>query len=138
MSMSIPRIGLLAGLVLVIAAAGCGGKSEEDEAATPRNQDAAAKTAARNLVMEVETCYTDVQDYSQCGDAALRKNGVKLAFGDGPGQVTVGQMEIGSYKVIAHSKSGNTFSIERLDDGETKFTCDDSGTDKGGCQNGAW
>lgn len=135
---SIHRIGLLAGLVLVLAAAGCGGKSAKDEAAKARNQDAAAKVAARNLAMEVESCYTDFQDYSRCGVAKLTKNGVKLAFGDGPGQVTVGEMEIGSYKVTAHSESGNTFSIQRSNDGAMKLTCDGSGTDKGGCRNGAW
>src|SRR5206468_6721187 len=31
-----------------------------------KGQDASAKSDARNMVSQVESCYTDAQDYSQC------------------------------------------------------------------------
>src|SRR5947208_12025078 len=36
-----------------------------------KGQDASAKSDARNMVSEVETCYTDSQDYGPCVPGAV-------------------------------------------------------------------
>jgi type IV pilus assembly protein PilA len=77
-----------------------------------KGQDAAAKSDARNAVSQVESCYTDEQNYANCesGDTALAD--AKL-----PGTVTVAVNASNGYKVTATSKSSNSFYIEK--DGAT-------------------
>ena len=38
-----------------------------------KGQDASAKSDARNLVSQIESCYTDAQDYSKCTSTASRQ-----------------------------------------------------------------
>ena len=53
-----------------------------------KGQDASAKSDARNLVSQVEACFADTQDYTQCNTAsALGTTG--LDYGTGAGQVSV-------------------------------------------------
>ncbi len=53
-----------------------------------KGQDASAKSDARNLVSQVEACFADTQDYTQCNTStALGTTG--LDFGTGNGQVNV-------------------------------------------------
>src|SRR5919198_5983177 len=54
-------------------------------------QDASAKSDARNMVSQVESCYATQQDYTQCNtDTALSADGpTGLDWGTGAGQVSV-------------------------------------------------
>lgn len=98
-----------------------------------RAQDGNAKSDARNLVPYIESCYSDTQDYMQCGPAVLPASG--LSLGTGPAQVTSTPKPTG-YTVVAYSKSGNTFTIDKTNGAYTK-TCTTAG--QGGCHaGGSW
>ena len=128
---------------VVFAVAGCGGKSNRKATyhppstqATTANadqEDATAKSDARNLVAEVETCFVDQQMYTACKKPA----GTKLSLGSGPGQVEVSAAAVATYTVAAHSKSGANFNVTKDSSGALKRTCDKPG--KGGCPaGGSW
>src|SRR3954453_17216241 len=76
-----------------------------------KGQDSSAKSDARNLVSQIESCYTDAQSYNQCTTTAQLGN-TGLPVGTGQGSVTVSTVS-DSYTVAATSKSGNTFSITK-------------------------
>src|SRR5437660_10490856 len=73
-----------------------------------KGQDSSAKSDARNLVSQIESCYTDAQDYSQC--TAPANTGLPVVS---PGVTTPATGSVGSiagtndYTIVAHSKSGN-------------------------------
>jgi len=72
-----------------------------------KGQDASAKSDARNLVSQVEACFADTQDYTQCNTAsALGTTG--LSYGSGAGQVEVSASAVGTFTVTATSQSTNT------------------------------
>ena len=77
-----------------------------------KGQDASAKSDARNLVSQVESCFADTQDYTGC-DTAAELGTTGLDIGTGDGQVDVTASAAGTFTVTAHSKSGNTFNITR-------------------------
>ncbi len=100
-----------------------------------KSQDAAAKSDARNLVSQIESCYTTTNDYQLCeeGDTALDTEGIDMASSN----VTSGAQR--SYLIVSTSASGNTFTITKTNGAAPVRTCDDSaGTTKGGCNGGAW
>jgi hypothetical protein len=101
-------------------------------------QDAEAKSNARNLVSQVESCAADAIDasYLRCDSPeALGSTGLDYGFHSGQVQVTT---SISGYKVQAQSKSGNAFQI--IKDGATGVStrkCVTAG--KGGCDySGSW
>jgi hypothetical protein len=123
--------------------AGCGGgeKSNRKAAYTPppttapasgnaNQQDAEAKAAARTLVTAVEACFVDQQDYSAC----KKPSGASVTIGSGPGQVEVASAATATYSVVAHSKSGTAFKVEKGSDGSSSRSCDKPGD--GGCPSG--
>jgi type IV pilus assembly protein PilA len=112
--------------------AGCGGDDEKD-AESAKTDDAQAKSNARNLVSEVEVCYAENQDYSACENPA----GTQLPIGSGEGQVEVHEASTTGYTVVAHSKSGNSFTLTKSESG-TKRTCGAGGSEEGGCKDGRW
>ena len=75
-----------------------------------KGQDAEAKSNARNLVSEVESCYADTEDYQACDDEAaapLNQSGLPLGTDDGEGDVVSADAD--SYTITGYSKSGNEF-----------------------------
>ncbi len=107
-----------------------------------KGQDAEAKSNARNLVSQVESCYAQKQAYSSCNTAAaLGTTGLKVvdtaptASTDEVSVVTAGT---NTYKITAASKSGNTFSITKAADGTSTRTCDGSAAGNGGCDGTSW
>lgn len=130
--------------------AGCGGGGDTKTVVVSQPQvtqeaapgqakglDASAKSDARNMVSQMESCYTEKQSYEPCGSAdALAATG--LAIGGGPGQVEVADATATTYTVIAHSESGNSFQIEKTKDGTYTRTCEVGGADAGGCTSGSW
>jgi hypothetical protein len=60
-----------------------------------------------------------------------------LVIGTGAGQVSFANMGTTSYDVIGHSKSGNTFTISKLNGAGPTRTC--TQTNKGACPaSGNW
>ena len=78
-----------------------------------KGQDASAKSNARNMVSQVESCYAEKEDYTLCDTSAeLGTHG--LPWGSGPGEVQVDSgATTNTYTVTATSKSTKTFSLSR-------------------------
>jgi type IV pilus assembly protein PilA len=91
-----------------------------------KGQDSSAKSDARNMVSQVESCFTDEQNYANCTQPA--NSG--LDYGTGTGQV-----EMTTFTVVGHSKSGNHFSIIKQATGAVTRTCTTGGS--GSCLNGS-
>ncbi|HEY6758871.1 MAG TPA: prepilin-type N-terminal cleavage/methylation domain-containing protein [Baekduia sp.] len=96
-------------------------------------QDTDAKSNARSLVEQIEGCYSNTQDYTQCGAAALGATG--LPIGTGLGEVSVTPVDQVSYTIVAKSKSGGSFTITKTGTTPITRTCD--GASKG-CNNNTW
>ncbi len=77
-------------------------------------QDSSAKSDARNMVSQLESCYTDSNTYvgSGSGGTCLSSN-TGLTYGTGQGQVQVSAVGAGTYTVDAKSQSGNDFIITK-------------------------
>jgi type IV pilus assembly protein PilA len=87
-----------------------------------KGQDSSAKSDARNLVTQVESCFADSQDYTKCVTAAqLGTTG--LSIGTGTGQVSVTASQVDGYTITANSKSGNAFLIQKSAGGAPTRTC---------------
>src|SRR4051794_36769779 len=91
-------------------------------------QDADAKSNARNMVSQVESCYADTQDYTQCAttDGTTLGDGTKPAH---PAAVTVASTAINDYVITAPSPTGKNFVITRVSaTGVTSRTITGSGS----------
>ena len=102
-----------------------------------KGQDADAKSNARNLVSQVESCFADTQDYALC-DTAAELGDTGLAIGGGAEQVQVSNPSATGFTVTATSKAstgGNhTFTITKNTNGTQTRTCTPEG--KGACKTG--
>ena len=103
-----------------------------------KGQDADAKSAARNMVSQVESCFATEQDYTKCDAAALGNTGLSIGTANGQVNVAVGA---GTYTVTAKSKATtggvHTFTILKETDGDTVRDCTPTG--EGGCPTtGKW
>jgi type IV pilus assembly protein PilA len=87
-----------------------------------KGQDSSAKSDARNMVSQVESCYTDTQDYAQCQTAAELPN-TGLDIGGATGQVEVTAAATDTYTIVGHSKSNNNFTITKGTNGAITRTC---------------
>jgi len=108
-----------------------------------KGQDGEAKSNARNVVSQVESCYAQKQDYGECDTiATLGNTGLPLVDSSPAsksGNVAVTAADEDSYTVVAASKSGNTFNIVKNDDGTSDRTCSvTGGTSNGGCDGSSW
>src|SRR5690242_14459113 len=101
-------------------------------------QDSSAKSDARNMVSQLESCYTDNNTYTgstasgTTASTCLPTN-TGLAIGGGKGQVDVTVAADDTYTVVATSKSNNTFTITKTTAGTTSRSCTGS---NGGCSGG--
>jgi type IV pilus assembly protein PilA len=86
-----------------------------------KGQDSSAKSDARNLVSQIESCYTDAQSYDSCTSTTQLGN-TGLPVGSGSGSVTV-SATTNAYTVVATSKSGNLFTITKATTGAITRTC---------------
>ncbi|MEX1141698.1 MAG: prepilin-type N-terminal cleavage/methylation domain-containing protein [Thermoleophilaceae bacterium] len=107
-----------------------------------KGQDGSAKSNARNLVSQIESCYAQKQDYSQCDTVAdLGQTGLPLtdaAPAASSGDVGVTASATSTYTVTAESKSGNGFLIVKESDGTSTRSCDTDGATNGGCDGTSW
>jgi type IV pilus assembly protein PilA len=101
-----------------------------------KGQDADAKSNARNLVSQMESCYSQDQAYTNCADSQeVETSGLKV--GDADGEVEIDAAGADNYTLIGHSKSGNKFTITKTDGAAPERTCTTEG--EGGCpSNGSW
>jgi len=97
-----------------------------------KGQDAAAKSDARNMVSQVESCFTDAQTYTGCDVTNTQllqaASGLNLVAGATPaaGEVTVTPNAAVGFTIKAASKSGNVFIITKTN-GQIARTCTGSG-----------
>ncbi|MBJ7518767.1 MAG: prepilin-type N-terminal cleavage/methylation domain-containing protein [Solirubrobacteraceae bacterium] len=89
-------------------------------------QDSGAKSNARNLVTQLETCYADAQVYTGCD---VSDSG--LAIGSGAGEVNFTAPTAQTYTVTAVSASGCSFVISKPASGPITRTYS-------GCGTGSW
>jgi type IV pilus assembly protein PilA len=104
-----------------------------------KGKDSAAKSNARNLVSQIESCYPQKQTYTDCvTTSALEPSGLEI--GSGPGQVEASSESEDVYEVTAHSTSGNTFKITKQPDDTTKRSCQVPPNDaqNGSCSGSSW
>jgi type IV pilus assembly protein PilA len=102
-----------------------------------KGQDASAKADARNAVTQVESCFTDQQDYAKCtwtgatGPTPILE--AKL-----PSTVVITSSAADSYVIKATSDSANTFTITKASgSAAVSRTCNTPS--KGACpSNGQW
>jgi len=107
-----------------------------------KGQDASAKSDARNIVSAVESCFTQTQDYSKCGDTQTDVADAGLNMGTGAGQVHVDPTSKTGYTVTATSKANSgganhAFSITKTA-GKFQKPYDCTPADKGACSGGHW
>jgi type IV pilus assembly protein PilA len=97
-----------------------------------KGQDSEAKSNARNMVSQIETCSTDYAgDYSSCNSAQLTNTGLNIGAGQGQVQTT-GANTATTYVVDALSKSGIHYIITKQANGVSVRTCSQAG--QGGCK----
>ncbi len=100
-----------------------------------KGQDSAAKSDARNMLSQVETCFTDYQSYSRCTDNTTIINTnlpIDNSFPPSTGSVAA-QASTNSYTIVALSRSGDFFTIIKSAAGGVSRTC---GPVQNGCISG--
>jgi len=108
-----------------------------------KGQDGEAKSNARNMVSQVESCYSQKQSYENCVTATDLGN-TGLTIGTGSGEVSITSTgsspnENQGYTIVGTSKSGNTFTISKdAASGTTTRACTSSGAGNGGCDGTSW
>jgi type IV pilus assembly protein PilA len=102
-----------------------------------KGQDSSAKSNARNMLSQMETCFTDFETYAQCTSNATIVNTnlpIDNNFPPAAGNVAA-QGTRTTYTIVAQSVSGNFFTIEKLSSGSVSRSCTTAGL--GACQTGA-
>jgi type IV pilus assembly protein PilA len=120
-------IGILAGISIAVFAS-----------QSKKGDDATAKSAARNLVSYMDSCYVKDEDFTKCATQA-DSEASDVDWGTNPGQVAVTDSDKDSYEVTAVSEatsngSNHVFVIDRSIGNGADRTCSGSG----GCRNGKW
>ena len=104
-----------------------------------KGQDSEAKSNARNLVSQIESCYANEQSYTNCmpnaGTDQLAGDATGLRIGNANGEVEASTADATSFRVTARSQaSGHEFYIEKVNGGAADRTCIPAG--EGGCKTG--
>jgi type IV pilus assembly protein PilA len=104
-----------------------------------KGDDASAKSDARNLASQIESCYTNTEDYTQClpdaqGNVGSEATGLPTSTANPPASGTVGASaaDATSYTITAVSKSGTQFVITKSGGGTAARSCSNAGS--GGCK----
>ena len=104
-----------------------------------KGQDSSAKSDARNMVSQMETCFTDSQDYSSCtSNSTIVNTNLPIDNNMPPGIGSVAARgTTNTFTIVAQSRSGNFFTIEKNSSGTITRTCSSGGS--GGCLgSGSW
>jgi len=104
-----------------------------------KGQDASAKSNARNMLSQMETCFTDRQTYAQCTSNVTIINTnlpIDNNFPPASGNVAA-RGTVDSYTIVAQSVSGNFFTITKDTTGTITRDCTTAGS--GSCSStGTW
>ena len=106
-----------------------------------KGQDAAAKSDVRNMVSQMEACFTEDDKYIGC-TATLNINNTNLDIGTGPGQVRIVSEGLNGYELegISRAKTAGVnhrFRLIHILGAADVKECDVDG--KGGCPpTGLW
>ncbi|HEX8856195.1 MAG TPA: type II secretion system protein [Thermoleophilaceae bacterium] len=109
--------------------------------------DADAKSNARSLQAQVESCFTDAQDFGSCtgsGPADQLGSNLGLPMGSSAGEVHVSATTQSTYEITAVSKASSgganhRFMLSRDPVGRVQHTCVAGPTNSdGGCHGGFW
>ena len=108
-----------------------------------KGQDGSAKSDARNMVSQAESCYAQTQNYTECTDTTIGSTGLEVVYAEGdPGKGKVGfhATADNTYVITAESQSGNIFTITKNTDGTNDRTCTvpSGGAENGGCNGSEW
>jgi type IV pilus assembly protein PilA len=104
-----------------------------------KGQDSSAKSNARNMVSQMETCFDDHQDYGECTtNATIIETNLPIdnTYPPGPGQVAA-QGDPTTFTIAAQSMSGNFFTIKKGTNGTVTRTCT-TGSSGGCAAGGTW
>jgi type IV pilus assembly protein PilA len=102
-----------------------------------KGQDASAKSDARSAVTQVESCFTDEQDYGKCTWTGATGPAPILAA-KLPSTVVITSSAADSYVITATSDSANTFTITKAS-GSAAVSRSCNTPSKGACpSNGQW
>ena len=103
-----------------------------------KGQDADAKSGARNMVSQLESCYSQDQTYANCAASQdVTQSGISVGTADGSVELVAGSLTNDDFQVVGHSKSTNDFTITKTNNGAPVRTCSAQGN--GGCpSNGSW
>ena len=96
-----------------------------------RAQDTEGKSAVREAQTAMETYYTDNQTYVGANQTAIQDIEASLKSGAGASIAPTG-LTATAYSLTATSKTANTFTIVKADDGTVTRSCTRPNT-KGGC-----
>jgi type IV pilus assembly protein PilA len=98
-----------------------------------KGQDSSAKSDARNMLSQMETCFTDRQSYTNCtSNATIVNTNLPIDNNMPPGVASVAaRADTDSYTIVARSRSGNFFTITKSTTGAISRDCGTSGA--GGC-----
>ncbi len=103
-----------------------------------KGQDASAKSDARNMVSQIESCFTDEQKYDGC-TAKLTAAETGLNVGKDVGQVAITAEGPTNYTIVAKSKSTGEFSITKTGGVTTRGCGPTTYVGKGSCPaSGTW
>jgi type IV pilus assembly protein PilA len=86
-----------------------------------KGQDASAKSDARNMVTQLESCYADAQTYDGC---SVTNSGIDIGSGKGKTTVTPNDQ---TYTIESTSKSDKVFTITKNANGTVSRTCTGQG-----------
>jgi type IV pilus assembly protein PilA len=105
-----------------------------------KGQDGSAKSDARNMVSQAESCYAQTQNYTQCTAQTIGTTGLSVVYTGTPaaGEVLFQADTANTYTITAKSQSGNTFTITKATNGTTTRSCNGSAASNGGCNNSTW
>jgi type IV pilus assembly protein PilA len=105
-----------------------------------KSQDATAKSDVSNLGIQVESCFAEKEDFTQCSSTGqLGSTGLPLVDGTpSKGQVAVTNAAKHSFTVTAMAQSGSTYQLSKdLDAGSLTHSCQPANS--GGCpSSGKW
>ena len=101
-----------------------------------KGQDSEAKSTARNLASQIESCYANNGAYTSCAPAGnnIENNPTGLDLS----RTTVSGLGADSYTIVTNSQAtGQSFTIAKTNGGAAVRNCDVDG--KGGCPStGNW
>ena len=98
-----------------------------------KGQDASAKSDARNMVSQMESCFAQEQTYIGC-DTSQDVTTSGLKKGTNKGEVEITGTAVDGYTIIGHSQSGNNFSIIKAGGAAPTRKC--STVNTGACPSG--